>query len=142
MKKKIFNVCIAGAIIGLVILNVNVVVDGKTFSYLKLGTITKVLASQSGTESGGDCKSAKEVLTGKQVFVTAVTGTAAMKAGITIGMKWDATWSADIKAGITASSQDAYRIICYANSGSVCCTAIDWTMCATTGCPKAGTYKN
>ncbi|MBR5583093.1 MAG: hypothetical protein IKW21_01040 [Lachnospiraceae bacterium] len=48
--------------------------------------------------------------------------------------------AAELKGEITAETKDEYKINCYPG-GKCPCTAIDWHMCASNGCPEAGLSK-
>jgi len=44
-------------------------------------------------------------------------------------MKFDTSWSADIKAKLSSDTKDEYKIECY-SGGTACCSAQDWKECA------------
>ena len=52
MKKRVFNVLAIAAVAALLFLNVNVVLNSKTTSYLKLGAISLAQADDSGSSGG------------------------------------------------------------------------------------------
>lgn len=79
----------------------------------------------------------RETFTGQKLFVVSVNGSAAVKAGVKAGQLLDINVSAEIKGSITSELRNAYKLVCY--TGGTCnCTAIDWTVCSTTGCPITG----
>ncbi|GAA4335481.1 hypothetical protein GCM10023149_43520 [Mucilaginibacter gynuensis] len=86
------------------------------------------------------CIFVKDTQLSQAMYVTSVTGSAATEAGIQIGTKFSAEWSAKIKAQVTAALKDVYKITC-TTGGKAACTATEggFILCATSGCPTAGT---
>ncbi|MEC3882087.1 hypothetical protein, partial [Parapedobacter sp. 10938] len=87
--------------------------------------------------SGNNDNKKRETLTGQQLFVTKITGQAAINAGIVKGMLVDFEMTAEIAASIETELLDAYTIRCH-NNGTVSCLELEWTVCASGGCPPAG----
>ena len=48
--------------------------------------------------------------------------------------------AAQLKGNIKAQLKDEYKIVCYPK-GDCDCTQIDWHICESSGCPKAGKEK-
>lgn len=86
---------------------------------------------------GGD--KVKETIVGAGMYITAITGQAAIDAGLSLGMRIAnmADLSLEIQGQITAEFKDEFKIICY-EGGSTYCTPMDWHACASGGCPTAG----
>src|SRR5690606_24373703 len=74
-----------------------------------------------GTDGGSYVR---EILTGQKLFVTKVTGQAAINAGISKGMLLYLNHSAQIKAAVQSVLNDAYTNDCYSGV-TVKCTSID-----------------
>lgn len=95
-------------------------------------------SGSSGGSGTGDTKvKQRETLTGQKLFVTEVTGQAAINAGIVKGMLLDFELEAEVAAAIESALLDAYTIRCH-NGGNLNCMELEWTVCASTGCPFAG----
>lgn len=77
----------------------------------------------------------REVLLGAGMYVTEVTGEAS--GSVHVGMRISNGVAAELKGKIKAEKQDEYKINCHPD-GSCPCTAQDWHMCASGGCPKEG----
>jgi hypothetical protein len=135
MKTKIFGGIALVAVAAVMAFNVSLNLNKNNDSSLLALANVEALAIP---ESGG-CDFVREVLTAQSLYVTEITGDGA--GSVTVGMKFDNGWSAEIRASIAWGLKDEYTIICY-KGGNACCTSMDWKICASSGCPDAGTTGN
>lgn len=138
-KKLIFVMICAAAVSGICHLKNKKVTASN--SLLKANILA--LADGIGTssvENENKTDVAKIVKTGSSLYVTSVSGTAS--GHVKIGMRISNSLAASLDGKITAAMKDEYKIECLKIDGAnAICSPEDWHACASSGCPKAGTFK-
>ncbi len=138
-KKLIFVMICAAAVSGICHLKNKKVTASN--SLLKANILA--LADGIGTssvENENKTGVAKIVKTGSSLYVTSVSGTAS--GHVKIGMRISNSLAASLDGKITAAMKDEYKIECLKIDGAnAICSPEDWHACASSGCPKAGTFK-
>jgi len=109
------------------------------------GTTGSRTGSRTGTGTRNQQKTniVKVVQTGSSLYVTKVVGdgSLALAAGFSIGTRISAKAALDLHAVLTAETKNEYKTDCVPLIGAnAICVTQDWHMCASTGCPKAGTF--
>lgn len=139
-KKLIFVMICAAAVSGICHLKNKKVTESN--SLLKANILA--LADSTGKSPGENENKtgiAKIVKTGASLYVTNVSGTASGQ--VKIGMRISNSLAASLGGEIKAAMKDEYKIECLKIDGAnAICSPEDWHACASSGCPKAGTFKN
>jgi hypothetical protein len=138
MKKKIFKIIGIATLFGLIGLNAYFSISDVKSSSFNLKQLTTFSTALAQTE-GGSCNNIEYTQTGRDSYIT-WSGQGALEFGISAGMKVKGI-SADILAKVSADikceDKDEYKVTCF-DGGKACCRELDWHMCASSGCPKAG----
>lgn len=83
---------------------------------------------------------AKVVTTGSGMYVTYVDASVSGK--ISLGMRLSTSLDASLEGKVKAEKKDEYKIDCIHHKGAdAICVKEGWHMCASTGCPKEGTFR-
>ncbi|MDE6158919.1 MAG: hypothetical protein K2F69_02305 [Bacteroidaceae bacterium] len=82
---------------------------------------------------------AKVVTTGSGMYVTYVDGS--MSGKFSLGMRLSKALDASLEGKVKAEAKDEFKIDCvYKEGANAVCVKEKWHMCASSGCPKDGTF--
>lgn len=91
------------------------------------------------TEDKNVTNIAKVVTTGSGMYVTYVDGS--LSGCFSVGMRLDNALEASLEGKVKAEAKDEFKIDCVHKEGAdAICVEEKWHMCASSGCPKDGTF--